>query len=133
MGFFDKLKIRKSAKTCYGCGTKLATDDLFCPKCGKKYEESIICPKCKASVSKDSSFCTRCGKSLSDDEAAFGEIDYSQQFDFYAKEITKAGDLRGEFQLKGKILKGMIIKKNDRTFRVECIPNDWSPNSVFNL
>ena len=111
MGFFDKLKIRKSAKTCYGCGTKLATDDLFCPKCGKKYEESIICPKCKASVSKD----------------------YSQQFDFYAKEITKAGDLRGEFQLKGKILKGMIIKKNDRTFRVECIPNDWSPNSVFNL
>lgn len=116
MGIFDKLKVKKSGKFCYGCGAKLGTEDLYCPKCGKKYEESNVCPNCKASVSKDSSFCTKCGKSLTDDEAAFEEIDYSQQFDFYAKEITKTGDLRGDFQLNGKILKGMIIKKTIEYF-----------------
>lgn len=110
MGIFDKFKIHKTEKICFGCGSKLGSDDLFCPRCGKKYEASIICPNCKASVEINASFCTKCGKSLSNPESP-EELDLSEKFDFYAKEITSAGDLKGDFQLNGKILNGIITRK----------------------
>jgi len=106
----DKLKIKKINKTCSKCGSKLGVGDIFCPRCGKRFEESIICPHCKASVAIDSSFCTKCGKSLNQDSTN-EEFDFSQQFDFYAREITSNGDLKGEIQINKKKYEGIIVRK----------------------
>lgn len=116
MGIFDKLKnIAKPGKTCHECGTKMGADDLFCPRCGKKYKDSIVCPNCGASISKNTSFCTKCGNPLIDDSVTEA-IDYSQKFDFFAREVTNNGDLKGEFQIDGKIIEGIIKHKAIKLF-----------------
>lgn len=110
MGIFDKLLNKKSDKICLGCNTKLGADDLFCSKCGKKYETTISCPSCHASIVVGSSFCTKCGKPVNG-TSKNTELDYSREFDFYANEVTRAGDLKGNFQINGKKCNGVIIKK----------------------
>lgn len=78
----DKIKSEiqkiKNCKVCSSCGTEIAGEAAFCPKCGFKFEvESVeydvteeqeepeatinLCPNCNEVLEKDSKFCTKCG------------------------------------------------------------------------
>jgi hypothetical protein len=53
---------------CPGCGTALAADHAFCPRCGRQRtapgEEPPRCPGCGAVARADDAFCARCGRVL---------------------------------------------------------------------
>lgn len=50
-------------KVCSACGAAINQDDLFCPQCGRKYEQEIqrICPSCGSENEMNASYCTKCG------------------------------------------------------------------------
>lgn len=47
-------------KKCLKCGTVLAEDQDFCPKCGSEYGTKK-CLNCGAKLGEDQDFCTKCG------------------------------------------------------------------------
>jgi ribosomal protein L40E len=64
----SKIMDVKGLKVCTGCGVELATDVMFCAKCGTKQEEVAssepegkTCTACGASIPVGSAFCTSCG------------------------------------------------------------------------
>ena len=47
---------------CFKCGKEY--EGKFCPECGAKYEESIICPQCGVELDGQVKFCNECGTKL---------------------------------------------------------------------
>lgn len=58
-----------SVKKCNNCGEILSQDDIYCPKCGSKFEEisntkQMYCSKCGKPLESDSKFCSHCGEKV---------------------------------------------------------------------
>ena len=59
-----------NVKKCSNCGEILSKDDIYCPKCGSKYEEisnenkQIYCSKCGNPLESDAKFCSCCGEKV---------------------------------------------------------------------
>lgn len=70
----QKILDLKNVKLCSGCGTELAAEVVFCPKCGAKQEVVVhqaeaasavkFCPSCGATVDANSTFCAKCGSKV---------------------------------------------------------------------
>ena len=52
-------------KKCLKCGQSYPDNTNFCPECGEKLVEEIVCPKCGAPIAEDDKFCKACGAKLS--------------------------------------------------------------------
>lgn len=63
-----------NVKKCSNCGEILSKDDIYCPKCGSKYEEisnenkQIYCSKCGNPLESDAKFCSCCGEKVPDEK-----------------------------------------------------------------
>lgn len=49
---------------CKICGTELSQGAKFCPECGTKVPQVLICPQCGMEVPVESKFCMNCGASM---------------------------------------------------------------------
>ena len=52
-----------AARSCTVCGSPLAPDAMFCPKCGSRQEIVLpaACPNCGAELKDGAAFCVKCG------------------------------------------------------------------------
>lgn len=48
---------------CRTCGTEF--DGNFCPNCGRKWQETLVCANCGAKIAPDVNFCPTCGTPVS--------------------------------------------------------------------
>ena len=46
---------------CIFCGTENVDDAVYCKKCGKRLDGTVVCENCGQTVSADSIFCPYCG------------------------------------------------------------------------
>ena len=59
-----------TVKRCNNCGEVLSKDDIYCPKCGNKFEETsnetkpVYCSKCGSLLEDDAKFCSCCGEKV---------------------------------------------------------------------
>ena len=59
-----------TVKKCNNCGEILSKDDIYCPKCGSKFEETsnetkpVYCSKCGSLLEDDAKFCSCCGEKV---------------------------------------------------------------------
>ena len=59
-----------TVKRCNNCGEVLSKDDIYCPKCGNKFEETsnetkpVYCSKCGSLLEDDAKLCSCCGEKV---------------------------------------------------------------------
>ena len=75
-----EIQAIKKVTICHNCGAEVASDALFCPRCGAKkenakeegsntaeYEGKHICKKCGAELEEDTAFCQACGEPVEEE------------------------------------------------------------------
>lgn len=61
---------------CPNCKQLIASDSVFCTKCGFHIEKKAsekVCPSCGKVVAEDTAFCTKCGYNFSGSQSSEGE------------------------------------------------------------
>ena len=75
----EQLKAIKKVRTCESCGTEIANDAVFCPKCGAKLPEVLPpqpeekndankCQNCGKELEEGAQFCPDCGTEVTKEE-----------------------------------------------------------------
>lgn len=75
----EQLRTIKKVRTCENCGTEIANDAAFCPKCGAKLPEIVApkaeekegvshCQSCGQELEEGAQFCPGCGAKVANEE-----------------------------------------------------------------
>lgn len=75
-----EIQAIKKVTICHNCGAEVASDALFCSRCGAKketkekeesreteHEGRRVCPKCGAELEEDAAFCQACGEPVEEE------------------------------------------------------------------
>ena len=77
-----EIQAIRKVTICHNCGAEIASDALFCPKCGAKKgsvkEEEVktaeqennpsVCPRCGAELEEGTAFCQACGEQIEEQQ-----------------------------------------------------------------
>ena len=111
-------------KSCPGCNNECGQEDLFCNKCGHKFEKEQepkkrICPQCQKECNSDDIFCKFCGYKL-EEEKAIKELICLNCGEKYKENDTFCGECGAKLQQSG--ISQFHTNSNGTINSVTCTP-----------